>query len=576
MVTYAHERLLISLEAADKMPDGPSEMAAWLRGTDHLKLLRTDAGDTEIILTAFSSGTCMNSFVVPKDLPGLQGDLLALYDWSPNPYHHDGSSYSWIWDLGTGDVHADEGGGGGRGGLPPSVSPLVFFRTIEGVDDDTRVSREIAQDFIHASATFWRSERRSYSRLNFRGDWEDVVSCSVGETPSHIDLVSAHRQSIDLHLTALEAVLVRVFEFHLQSKDLPPLFHFTDEDRRFKTVEDNLHHRGVISDKGIGIICGVQIIHPTLSSTEVEHLVKKGRIPDPQESDPVSFIVDDIRNGVVTTVSTDPSTTTDYFTTAGNSLPFETSPAYFRPDVLLKYKADRDKYTVRDTEIECRGGWGLRSYHVNDAGQISAYICDLRNLPHEEQLHWATYNERPKAGLSARAIETDFQGKWPEEMTALEKLVDVLQGWRGPDVKWWTWRDEHSPELLTVPRTESRQEWGDALVALSNSVIEGFVVKELRQILRDGGGNVDKQWRSIKLLEEILQNRGIPLPGGSLTALREVNEGRVFSDLHATGSKGAELSRAVMEKHGTFTAHFEYLCEEVAKELALVEQALSA
>jgi hypothetical protein len=35
------------------------------------------------------------------------------------------------------------------------------------------------------------------------------------------------------------------------------------------------------------------------------------------------------------------------------------SPAFFRPEVLLKYKADRDKYTVGERDVSCRAAWHL-------------------------------------------------------------------------------------------------------------------------------------------------------------------------------------------------------------------------
>ena len=58
----------------------------------------------------------------------------------------------------------------------------------------------------------------------------------------------------------------------------------------------------------------------------------------------VKFLAHDWRNRRITKISTDPNATTNYFVAHENSLPFETSPAFFRPEVLLKYKADQDKY----------------------------------------------------------------------------------------------------------------------------------------------------------------------------------------------------------------------------------------
>lgn len=78
--------------------------------------------------------------------------------------------------------------------------------------------------------------------------------------------------------------------------------------------------------------------------------------------------------------------------------------------MLLKYKADRDKYTVGERYVSCRATWHLRGIDVNEAGQVHAYICDLRSLPYSEQLHWLSYNEPPKTSISSRAITNDFKG----------------------------------------------------------------------------------------------------------------------------------------------------------------------
>ena len=74
----------------------------------------------------------------------------------------------------------------------------------------------------------------------------------------------------------------------------------------------------------------------------------------------------------------------------------------------------------------------LKSYWVNDAGQVSAYICDLRNLPHDEQVHWSLYNEEPKVGIPERVIKTDFRAEWLDEddLTPLGALVYLLDRWR--------------------------------------------------------------------------------------------------------------------------------------------------
>jgi len=75
--------------------------------------------------------------------------------------------------------------------------------------------------------------------------------------------------------------------------------------------------------------------------------------------------------------------------------------AFFRPEVILKYKTDKDKYTVGERDITCRAAWHLQAFDVNEAGQVFAYICYLRNLPYAEQVHWHSYNEAPRPHFRA-------------------------------------------------------------------------------------------------------------------------------------------------------------------------------
>ena len=67
----------------------------------------------------------------------------------------------------------------------------------------------------------------------------------------------------------------------------------------------------------------------------------------------VEFVAYDWRHGI-TNISTDPSVTSNYIQAQENSLPFELSPAFFGPEVLLKYKGNSDKYTVEQRAIHCQ------------------------------------------------------------------------------------------------------------------------------------------------------------------------------------------------------------------------------
>jgi len=71
---------------------------------------------------------------------------------------------------------------------------------------------------------------------------------------------------------------------------------------------------------------------------------------------------------VITEISCNPTCLANYFTKS--DLPFEISPAFFRPEVLLRYKSDPDKYELTIRSISCRDAWYLQTYDINDAGQV--------------------------------------------------------------------------------------------------------------------------------------------------------------------------------------------------------------
>jgi hypothetical protein len=87
------------------------------------------------------------------------------------------------------------------------------------------------------------------------------------------------------------------------------------------------------------------------------------------------------KNGVIREISCAPGATANYFTES--DLPFELSPAFFSPEVLRKYKADSDKYSLAGRSISCRCAWSLQTYDVNEAGQVHTYLVYLRNLPYD-------------------------------------------------------------------------------------------------------------------------------------------------------------------------------------------------
>ena len=277
----------------------------------------------------------------------------------------------------------------------------------------------------------------------------------------------------------------------------------------------------------------------------------------------------------MTSISTDPQATTNYFQAESNSLPYETSPAFFKPKVLAKYKNDTDKYAIEDRSIYCRGAWRLRGYDVNEAEQIHVYICDLQNLPYEEQLYWRSFNEPCKAGISERAMRNDFCGQWFDYTDPLQQVKRILEGWEKLNTTWWKLRDPALVRRVAVPRTDSRDEWAREFKNLAMLVIEGFDTKVIHRRLKE----MKLQWKSdeksLVLLERILS--GLPANGSDrkLDGLRSVQLIRSKIDAHARGGEASDIAAHAIREHGSYSAHFDAVCLKIESELKSIEHAFN-
>jgi hypothetical protein len=248
--------------------------------------------------------------------------------------------------------------------------------------------------------------------------------------------------------------------------------------------------------------------------------------------------------------------------------------AFFKPEVISKYKTDRDKYTVDEREIHCRAAWTLKAYDVNEAGQVFAYICYLRNLPYNEQLHWKSYNEEPKSAISERAFVNDFKGEFVSFKHPRAEVLSILERWQARRVEWWTLRDEDLLHRANAPITASKDEWAEAVMDLSKLVVEGFEVKPLRTALTSMGEAHDPKDQTIALLEKLAAAKGHTSDAVTLDGLRRVQHIRSKVKGHAGSSEGKTLAQDALARHGTYGEHFKHICELIVQDLERIESVL--
>ena len=569
MSSSEHRNLLRQLASVDVVPEDSADYSQWLNAARHLTLLKKYAEHGEVIIYASSQYTFAHGVMVNEDAfrALTRDDLLT---WNGNPFV---VRAGYAWGGESGDVRLVN-----SSAMWPSISrehfqQLIFARTFHGLTGDDATSYEIRQEYLHASDLFWRPEQRAYCCFNEHGDFDPIISITCKTDSKGVTLVTFQRKQLEQFLAASNAVLLQMFEFILHRRGE---FDGWSDGPEETISNGDMVYRQKIDSGSASYTRGVQIVNPSRTKAEIFKSIRNGSLAV-NENPGVAFIAVDWRNNRLANISTHPSATTNYFEAEGNRLPFEVSPAFFRPDVLLKYKLDRDKYTLSEENrtIGCRSVWELQKYDINEEGQVHTYICYLRMLPYDEQIYWRSFNVEPKSGISDRSFQTDFEGEWSEIISPLEKVLYIARRWAASDIAWWTLLDEVLLERVNTPRTTSRDEWGRAFSDLAKLVIEGFQAGAIQARLEEDSVEYQNEEKSLKLIERFLAAHHPLEDGVSLVSLKTVQHIRTKVDAHYGGSDAQGFAADALMDHGSYTAHFDSICKGVAQELEMIEKAFS-
>lgn len=569
MHNYEHKKLIEAIVKLDEMPEDPQAFSKWIQAEDHLSFLLQNSRADELVIYASGENIFINAVVVTNDrLTSI--DREDLMRWSFNPFT---SIASYTTGGGRDDVWVERGLSGTGTKTLKDALQLIFGRTFEGWSGPGRSYFELHQEYAHLTGIHWRPEMCAYCRFDENGDLDPVVSVKSREDKgSNISLVSFKWEPLEEYLVASDASLVRMFDFTLLRRS--GFSGWSNEPAQKLQKSDHFFYHQKVMPGYAAYTRGVQIVGPRRAKEAIFTGITDGWFGQ-KNKEYVEFVAYDWRNSRIAKVSTDPSATTNYFNARENSLPFELSPAFFRPEVLLKYKADRDKYTVGERDVSCRATWHLEGTDVNEAGQVHAYICYLRRLPYAEQLHWLSFNESPKASISKRAIINDFEGQPVTFMEPLRKILLIVKRWHDQKVEWWKLRDERLLERINTPLSASRDEWAEAIMDLAKLIVEGFETKPIRAQLDAAQVSYNKEDKTIALLEKVLNKCETSGEMNRLVGLRVVQQLRSKAKGHVGGIEADQLAQDALTQHETFGNHFRHTCTQVSNELEIIEQHLS-
>lgn len=530
-----------------------------LDGCEFLEWLRTQSSGNRVALYAQCQGTS-NVFVhtVLTDLGSLERSWEEIEEWDSNPSDH----------LNCGIVS-----GGGEEPRFEMFSPwdddqpevlrgarqVVFHRSFEA-----RIGQksyfELAQEITIAHGLHWLEERSAWSRLNDEGDVADLVG--LASIPidggNAATLIWIDGRLLELHLAATRSCLVQMFDC-----SWVPTYDTRFDHRSIEVHDDRgrlLRYKFSVK-AGASFARGARIVTPSKSANELAEL-EYSRANTPKEFE--TFIVNDWKNQRVIECSCAPDALSSYFD-VNETTPFQISPVFFKPQVLDKYKADREKYKLTDRTIECRNSWYLPTYDVNEAGQVHTYITYLGRLPISEQRYWKSFNEAPRAPISARARKTDLEATWDDVPDGLSTLKRTLTEILARRHDWFAQRDPALVDQVTYPLTLAHKPWDDTVLELARIVVEGLNHRALRARANAKGRAGSEKWGSVRWLEEALLAEQVDSDRASqiVAPLKELQYLRTKLAAHAGGEEASSIRKQRLKEFGHPKAHIAALASQL-------------
>lgn len=535
-----------------------ADKADWLLGAESaIGFLKDNARRDELVIYASADAVLIHGVLAPTRQvnPADQADLLRSYVMPDD---------SWCIQKAWG------GGEGHRIYLePPLSSPgcnslvggekLIFRRSFTGVETGPSPV-ELSQKLVHSLGLHWVAERSAYCRLDDKGDIEDVIRViwlKPAASESKPVVVTILIKDLATYMALADMALVLKFDFtRFEPKNFGGWGNARESDKM--SAPDLFYNVG--RSENASYANGCMILRANVT---VDELVQQWKDEeDPKKKQYATFKIQDWKNQHNVEVSCAPEFLSNYFTKSDK--PYEISPAFFRPDVLVRFKNDPEKYDLTDRTISCRNAWYLKTYDINEAGQVHTYIGYLQNLPYEEQLYWQSFNEWPKASISKRAFENDFEGQFSSEYDPLHMLKYKIRQLDEAPPPWWKPRGDEISDAARYPVTDSVSEWGDEILALDQLLVEGFLQRPLQKLAAEAKRTIDKQWQSLRLLQDYLEVQGcnaeeaktVMEPLARLHKLRSVLKG------HGAPSERTAASKQARTEHGTLRAHFTALAGE--------------
>ena len=179
---------------------------------------------------------------------------------------------------------------------------------------------------------------------------------------------------------------------------------------------------------------------------------------------------------------------------------------YFDKKVLSKYHNSR-LYTVRNSIVYYLDSWCLRFGENEEL--IYAWLGDLGQIPHAEQIHWKLHNEMPRGGLVRSFERGELLGAFEDNRSKSDVLLDLRSDTNANFERCFGFRlfnelpiGNESVNLHDLAAGDER-EFDEQILNMTKIFVESINKEYLRCNITGS-----KPTKSIKMLERFLTDSG--------------------------------------------------------------------
>lgn len=420
-----------------------------------------------------------------------------------------------------------------RFGGDDGVRPLVLYREFAGafpvyfeIDEEFRLYHGLAED----------KERGLLLDFDFSGREIEVVRIQPRVITARLKYLRQFQAGLDLHL-AVYIDSVRYSQVDIA--DVP------DDQTRWELRD--ARNRWSLN------VANFDFIHRYATFSR---LLGKTLLPPPprtmagiwpfedQDDREVEFIIASDENGEAVEFTSNPDALANYFG-ANPDAPHYLTPVYFRREVLAKYYAEPERYTVSDGLLRCLSLWSCQIDNDLDS-YVVVFLGDLgRDLPYEERLHWRQFNVLPEGGVSETNFRRSFLAQFADaqasdlvfrhEYTRLASDWEQAFGW--PLFLPPTAGDAHLLDTIRIPVTNSQVEMDEQVLHLTKLLIDFLNEKDIAA----RAGDLKEGVKGITKLDGFFEQTGFPERESIIQFLRALQELRSTGSGHRKGSAYEKL-----------------------------------